>query len=180
MKVIGFCGLPGAGKSTAIEAINDLGFIISMGDVIRNEAKIRNIEPNDENLGKIAKTLRKEKGNDIIAKECVKFIKNREEEVIFVDGIRSWNEVKIFKSNWRFPLIAIKAKKKLRYKRISERHRIDDPDIEIKIEKRDEREKKFGLNEVIRKADYLILNNSTIDDLKIRTRNLVLNLIKNY
>jgi len=57
MKVIGFCGLPGAGKSTAIEAINDLGFIISMGDVIRNEAKIRNIEPNDENLGKIAKTL---------------------------------------------------------------------------------------------------------------------------
>jgi len=180
MKVIGFCGLPGAGKSTAIEAINDLGFIISMGDVIRNEAKIRNIEPNDENLGKIAKTLRKERGNDIIAKECVKFIKNREEEIIFVDGIRSWNEVKIFKSNWSFPLIAIKAKKKLRYKRISERHRIDDPDIEIKIEKRDEREKKFGINEVIRKADYLILNNSTIDDLKIRTRNLVLNLIMNY
>jgi len=68
----------------------------------------------------------------------------------------------------------------LRYKRISERHRIDDPDIEIKIEKRDEREKKFGINEVIRKADYLILNNSTIDDLKIRTRNLVLNLIMNY
>ena len=180
MKVIGFCGLPGAGKSTAIEAIKDLGFIISMGDVIRNEAKIRGIEPNDENLGKIAKILRKEKGNDIIAKECVKLIKNKEEKVIFVDGIRSWNEVKIFKSICKFPLIVIKAKKKLRYKRISERHRIDDSNIETEIKERDEREKKFGINEVIKKADYIILNNSTIDDLKERTRDLIIKLIENY
>jgi dephospho-CoA kinase len=28
MKVIGFCGLPGSGKSTALIAIEDLGIII--------------------------------------------------------------------------------------------------------------------------------------------------------
>ena len=49
------CGLPGAGKSTAIDAIKDLGVVITMGDVIRKEAKKRNVEPTGENLGKIAK-----------------------------------------------------------------------------------------------------------------------------
>ncbi|MHA1527044.1 MAG: AAA family ATPase, partial [Promethearchaeota archaeon] len=53
MKVLGFCGLPGSGKSTIIEAIEDLGKVITMGDVIRNEAKKRKITLNDENLGTI-------------------------------------------------------------------------------------------------------------------------------
>jgi len=57
MKVIGFCGLPGSGKSTALIAVEDLGIIITMGDVIRKEAINKNIEPNNENLGKIAKEL---------------------------------------------------------------------------------------------------------------------------
>ncbi|MFX0056962.1 MAG: AAA family ATPase [Candidatus Hodarchaeota archaeon] len=180
MKVIGFCGLPGAGKSTAIDAVKDLGIIITMGDVIRNEAKIRKIEPSDQNLGEIAKKLREEKGDSIIAERCVNLIQSKKENVIFVDGIRSLFEVKVFKSYWKFPVIAIKSKKKLRYKRISERHRIDDSKIIAEIKERDERETIFGLKKVIRKADYIILNNSTLDELIINTRNLVLKLIKNY
>ena len=58
MKVIAFCGLPGSGKTSAIESIKDLGYIITMGDVVRNEAKIRNLEYTGENLGKVAKGLR--------------------------------------------------------------------------------------------------------------------------
>ncbi len=69
MKVIGFCGLPGSGKSTVLKAIEDLGTIITMGDVIRNEANHRNIAPSDENLGKIALELRKNYGPEIIAEK---------------------------------------------------------------------------------------------------------------
>ncbi|MFX1357833.1 MAG: AAA family ATPase [Promethearchaeota archaeon] len=180
MKVIGFCGLPGSGKSTAIESIKDLGIIITMGDVIRNEAKNRNIELTDQNLGEIAKKLREDKGDDIIAKKCVNLIQSKEENVIFIDGIRSWDEVKVFKGYWKFPLIAIKTKKKLRYKRISERFRTDDPKNKTKIKERDEREIKFGLKKVIKNADFKILNNSTKANLRIRTRNLVLKIINNY
>ena len=178
MKVIGFCGLPGSGKSTAIESIKDLGIVITMGDVIRNEAKNRNIEPTDQNLGEIAKKLREDEGDDIIAKKCVNLIQSKEENVIFIDGIRSWYEVKVFKSYWKFPLIAIKTKKKLRYKRISERFRPDDPKNRTKIKGRDEREIEFGLKKVIKNADFKILNNSTKTNLRIRTRNLVLKIIE--
>ena len=72
MKVIGFCGLPGSGKSTVLKAIEDLGVILTMGDVIRNEARERKIEPTDENLGKIANELREEFGQEIIALTFIK------------------------------------------------------------------------------------------------------------
>ena len=75
MKVIGFCGLPGSGKSTIIEVIEDLGKVITMGDVIRNEAKKRNTILNDENLGKIARELREIEGPNIVAEKCVEWIK---------------------------------------------------------------------------------------------------------
>ena len=58
-EVIGFTGLPGSGKSVAIAGIKDLGVSISMGDVIRNETKKRNLNPTDENLGRIARNLSK-------------------------------------------------------------------------------------------------------------------------
>jgi len=35
--LIGFVGLPGSGKSTVLKAIEDLGIIVTMGDIIRNE-----------------------------------------------------------------------------------------------------------------------------------------------
>ena len=96
MKVIGFCGLPGSGKSTVLKAIVELGVIITMGDVIRNEAKRRNIDPSDEHLGKIAPELRKNYGSEIIAEKCVDLIKELEIEVCFIDGLRSMAEVKVF------------------------------------------------------------------------------------
>ena len=86
MKVIGFCGLPGSGKSTAIEVIKDLGMVITMGDVIRSEAKKRNVEPSSENLGRIAEELRKLKGPQIIAEKCVELIKSQKSEII----LKNW------------------------------------------------------------------------------------------
>ena len=75
MKVIGFTGLPGSGKSTAIDAIRNIGKIITMGDVIRNEARKRGTEPTGENLGKIARELREKGGDGIVAEKCVELIK---------------------------------------------------------------------------------------------------------
>jgi len=183
LRVIGFCGLPGSGKSTAIDAIKDLGIVVTMGDVVRKEAKKRKIAPNDENLGKIARELRKEGGSEIIAKKCVKFIMNLKDNNVFLDGVRSWDEVKVFRKLWEFPLIAIQIDENFRFKRISERGRSDDSKMIEELRKRDERELNFGLEEVINRADYKIVNESSIDDLKKKTRDLILQLIqqtKNY
>lgn len=180
LKVIGFCGLPGSGKSTALESVKDFGIIVNMGDVIRNEAIKKKIELTDENLGQLAKNMRSELGEDIIAKKCVEMIRNSQHKVVFVDGIRSIYELRIFRKFWAFPLITIETDEKYRHQRIQNRARDDDSSSVIDIKKREEREIGFGLLELIKKADYVIKNNSTIENLKKNTRKLINQLIRNY
>ena len=180
MNVIGFCGLPGSGKSTAIEAIKDLGTIVTMGDVIRNEANRRNIEPSGENLGKIAKELREKGGPAAVAKKCVELINNLDEDIVIVDGVRSFYEVNEFRKEWKFPLIAIELNDDERYRRLYERARSDDSRAIDEIKQRDKREIGFGLKEVVSNADYKIQNDSTIEVLKKKTRKLVLEILQNY
>ncbi|MBY8986861.1 MAG: flagellar hook-basal body complex protein FliE [Candidatus Lokiarchaeota archaeon] len=177
MKVIGFVGLPGSGKSTVLKAIEDLGVIITMGDVIRNEARERGIEPTDENLGKIAQELREEFGPEIIAKKCVTIIKNLKKNVVFIDGLRSIAEVKVFRTSWNFPIVAVTIDDKIRFKRLSKRGRPDDPKYLDDIRERDQREISFGLNKVINSANYKINNNVSKDEVKKITRDLILNII---
>ena len=83
MKVLTITGLPGSGKTTAIDAIKNLGIVISMGDVIRNEAKKRNLKPTGNNIGKIAKELREIEGPNIVAEKCVEWIKTLKSKLIF-------------------------------------------------------------------------------------------------
>jgi dephospho-CoA kinase len=181
MKIIGFCGLPGAGKTTAIEAVKDLGKVITMGDVIRNELIKRNIEPSDENLGFMAKKLRSEGGEEIIAEKCVELIKKSDQnEIIFIDGIRSKKEVEVFRKRWKFPIIAIELSQKLRYKRIIDRARVDDSRDLTDIKERDIREIGFGLEEVINHADFHVYNEGSIEELKKQTRIIVLKIINSF
>jgi len=179
-KVLAICGLAGSGKTTAIEAIEDLGGVVTMGDVVRHEAKKRNLEPSGNNIGKIAKELREEGGSAIIAEKCVDLIKNRKEEVIFVDGVRSISEINIFRKFWKFPIIAIVVDEEKRIKWLFERTRSDDPKSISELQERDKREIEFGLDKVLKNADYIILNNSTIEDLKKKTREVVIDIINNY
>lgn len=180
MKVIGFCGLPGSGKSTAIEVISDLGKIITMGDVIRNEAKIRGIEPIGENLGKIANELRDKGGQEIIARKCVELIRNYKNDIIFVDGVRSIIELNVFRKFWKFPLIATVIDEEIRFKRLYERARSDDPKTIADLRERDKREISFGLNNLVEKAEYKIENTSSIEELQNKTRKIVLEVIQTY
>ncbi len=180
MKVLAICGLPGSGKSTAIDTIRNLGSVIIMGDIIRNEAKKRKLEPTSENLGKIAEELRLKYGSNIIAEKCVDLINKQHNNIIFIDGLRSMAEVKVFRKHWKFPIIAIVLEEKRRFKRLFERARSDDPKSIDDLKDRDKREIEFGLEEVLNNADYTIKNDSTKEDLKERIRKLVLDLIHNY
>ncbi|MHA2288551.1 MAG: AAA family ATPase [Promethearchaeota archaeon] len=180
MKVIGFCGLPGSGKSTVLKAIEDLGVILTMGDVIRNEARERGIEPIDENLGKVANELREEFGQEIIAKKCVELIKNLKKNIVFIDGLRSLAEVKVFRNSWKFPIVAVIIDDTTRIERLLNRGRPDDPKTLEEQAERDKREIAFGLNDVIDSANYKMDNNVTKAEVRDKTRKLIIELIKNY
>lgn len=180
MKIIGFCGLPGSGKSKALDAIKEMGYIVNMGDIIRNEAEKRNLDPTDLELGKIARELREKEGLGVIAQKSIELINDLDQEIIFIDGLRSMEEILVFRKYWKFPVIAIIIDEKRRYELIKERARRDDPKSYNELRLRDNRETSFGLKKVIENADYFVTNNTSIMDLEKQVKKLVNNIIKQY
>jgi dephospho-CoA kinase len=72
MQIMGISGLPGSGKALVSEIASEKGaIIISMGDIIREEAKKRG-----ESTKETAVNLRKEFGDDIVSELTIKKSKN--------------------------------------------------------------------------------------------------------
>lgn len=178
--IIGITGMPGAGKDAVREIVREYGFpIIVMGDEIRAEAARRNLEPTPENLGKIMLEIRAEEGPEVLAKRCIQKIKALNARVVVVDGLRSPHEVREFKRVFpRFKVIAIHASPKTRFKRLLRRGRSDDPKDWETFYMRDQRELSVGIGEVIATADYMIVNEGSMEHLKREIRRIIRKVIK--
>ena len=66
--IVCITGMPGAGKSTIVSKLEEIGFEkFTLGDGIRAEAKRRNIDPSGENLGKLMLEVRAKSGPGAVA-----------------------------------------------------------------------------------------------------------------
>lgn len=166
--VIGVAGMPGAGKAAVVEIAEDLGYgIIVMGDEVREETKLRGLEPTPENVGKVMLELRKEGGPAAVAKRCIPKIEKMKKKVAIIDGVRSLYEADAFKKRFfRFKLLAIHASPETRFKRLFKRKRSDDPARWETFLERDWRELRVGLGSVIASADVMIVNENRKEVLK--------------
>src|SRR3712207_6819920 len=65
--IVCLTGMPGAGKSSVASFLKEKGFeVVTMGDVVREEAKRQGLEPTDTNLGKMMLKLRQDLGSGAI------------------------------------------------------------------------------------------------------------------
>ncbi len=178
MKIIAFVGLPLSGKTTASEVAKEMNIpVIVMGDIVREEAKRRNLEISDEILGKIASELREKEGMDAIAKRCIPKIKEKVEKkgVVVIDGIRGVAEVKRFKKEFGddFILINIESPIEIRFERALIRKRKDDIKTIEELKNRDRRELSWGMGEAIKKADFTVENVSDLETFKEKIREIL-------
>jgi len=178
--VIGVAGMPGAGKATVRHIVQKIGYnVVVMGDIIREEAKRRKMEPTPENLGWIMLKIREEEGPAVVAKRCLPKIREAEEKVVVIDGIRSLHEVEEFKRHFPgFTLIAIQASPETRFQRLFKRRRSDDPKTWKTFIERDTRELSVGLGDVIATADHIIVNEGTKEQLKRNVRKILEDVIR--
>ncbi|MBR7050319.1 MAG: nucleoside monophosphate kinase, partial [Methanobrevibacter sp.] len=161
MQVMGISGLPGSGKGIVSDIATEKGaIIVSMGDIVREEAKKRG-----EGSKETAKNLRKEFGEYIISELTIEKIKKLQDEgvekTIIVEGIRSLHEVDMFKENFdNFMILSIFANTNIRFERLKKRMREDDSQDFNEFKKRDMSELGFGIGSVISLSDRLIINES--------------------
>lgn len=159
-------GMSGSGKTTLAGMFRDRSYrVLTMGDVIRDLAHERGLEPTPANLGRLAQEIREEGGMAAVAEKCVEKLMSIPDEKIVVDGTRSMKEVDIFSGSFGVDLVAVYASPETRYRRLRDRHRTDDPADWKSFRVRDERELGFSLGRAIALADHMVINEGGLDDL---------------
>src|SRR5665647_1967789 len=164
--------MPGSGKSLVVDTVRALGYaVVVMGDIVRQETINRGFELTPQNVGKVMLELRQKEGNFVIAQKCVPTIQEQISNKVLVDGLRSLYEADIFKEHFsRFTLVAVHASPEIRFKRLSNRHRSDDPKEWKVFNERDMRELTVGLGNVIAMAEQMIVNDNTLEQVKAKVK----------
>ncbi len=153
-------GLPGAGKSIVASVASRMGLrVYTMGDVVREEVRRRGLEPRPENFNRVARELRERYGPTVVAERTLERIeRDGVQGVILVDGVRSLDEVRVFRSRGPAVILAVHASPRTRFERLRARGRPGDPKTWEEFERRDMTELSFGLGNVIALADYMLVN----------------------
>jgi len=166
MKILVTTGMPGSGKEEFLKCCESRGAkIIRMGDIVRAKAREFGLDPSDSSVGTLANEERKRYGMDIWAKRTIPFVGG---DLVIIDGTRGPDEIRAFRHAFGDDLrvIAIHACAKTRFERQLARGRSDLPMTRAGFNLRDRRELDWGLGEAIALADYMIVNESSLKDLK--------------
>jgi dephospho-CoA kinase len=165
LKIVAITGMPGAGKSTAAQALVKLGWTrVVMGDEIRAETKRRGLEPDAKNTGKVMRLLRNERGESAVADLCLEKVARLKANRVVIDGIRSMAEVDAFRKKAKVILVAVDASPERRFELLRERGREDDPLTQEMFNERDQRELEVGIAKAIALADETVSNQHTTPD----------------
>ena len=172
---IGLTGMPACGKSTATKILQRYNIpSFKMSDVILDEIVKRDIETTPENYENLAVELRKNYGNEVIAKRILNKIEASNEYKVCIDGIRNLSELELLRNKHKgFLLVAVHSPPKIRYERTK-----NNPKSPIKtweqFEWRDKKNLELGVGDVISLADYMITNNrNSFDDLEKGIKELI-------
>jgi len=157
--IVCLTGMPGAGKSTIANGLQSKDYeIVNMGNIVRKEAKRRNLELTRENLGKLMLELREKNGPGAIAELVKSQIESSTSNVILIDGIRSNEEIQVLKKYGTVKLLAVHASVDTRFDFLQKRGRSDDPQTQQHFEERDNRELGVGISNSIALSDNAISN----------------------
>jgi len=172
--VIVIVGMPGAGKSLASSIAAKRGVpVFVSGDIIRGEAKRRNLSASRKNLGRLMLKIREEEGMGAVAKRLAPLIDKIDTNIFVYEGARNVEEIEELNKKYRVFIIAIHASPGSRFRRLLKRRRSDRPRTWADFLERDERELKVGVGKLIAVADRVVENEDTKNDLKRRTGRLL-------
>lgn len=178
--IIGISGRIASGKDTVanyiIEKYGAKQFKFSK--VLRDILQRIYQEVSRDNLQKLSLLLRQMFGDDMLAKVVYNDILNTKEDIIVIDGVRRLPDIEILKPIEGFKLFFIDAVIGTRYERIIQRsENIDDRNKTFEtFKKEEEAETEIYIDGLKNVSDYMIDNNSNIDDLHKQIDNIILNL----
>lgn len=176
VKVVAIVGMSGAGKSEVSRVFEKSGFTrIRFGDLTDEEMKKRGLEPNEESERRVRELLRKEHGMAAYAKLNLPRIEEAiKSSDVVIDGLYSWEEYLYLKERYGqdLYLVAVWSSPKTRYARLSKRasRRLSPEEATRRDRSELENTNKGG---PIAMADFTVINESTLEELRKQTRKII-------
>ncbi|MFP4590336.1 MAG: AAA family ATPase [Halobacteriales archaeon] len=178
MTVFATVGYPASGKGEVATVARDVGVpVVTMGDFVRRACRARGLPITEANQGRVASALRDRDGPDAIAQACLPLVRaaHGAYETVLIDGIRNRSEVERFRAALgdEFHLIAVAAPFEVRLERVRARGRDETAEDAADLRERDRRERGYGMDEAIARADHRIDNAGTLEDFYRRVEELL-------
>jgi dephospho-CoA kinase len=157
MKIIGVMGSICAGKDALKDYLDKKhGYhAIKLGNILRGEALNQKIKINRNSLYKLAQKLKP----NYLVKKALEDAEEKKWKKVIIGDIREVSEVKFLKK-LKAKFIRVDADLEVRFKRIKNRGRRNDPKTLKEFKKVDSREaRRFKFKQLFKLADYVIVNN---------------------
>jgi dephospho-CoA kinase len=172
MVVFVVVGMPASGKNIARGYAGNAGIpYFATGDIVRAEVARRGLPGNASNTARVSDELRGADGLGVTRK-AFETAQASGADVVFMEGIRSWQEIDLLKEKAACVVIAFVAPRLLRKERIMARGRTDDSPTAF--DERERRELSYGTAVPIVLADEYILNTKGMDEAREALEAIVL------
>ncbi|BFT94933.1 AAA family ATPase [Minisyncoccus archaeophilus] len=168
--VIGIVGKNGSGKDSVADYLVEkyLARKLVFSDMLREALSIF---IDNEKIGRMdmawfATEMRERYGEGILASGMRKRVLLSQEDIVVLSGLRDSGELDMLRSFESNCLIAIDTSAEIRWKRLQGRNKkADDAGSFVDFMKREDLETEKGIGDLITKADYLIRNDGTQEEL---------------
>jgi dephospho-CoA kinase len=167
--ILGLAGEIASGKGTVAKHIKEKysGNSHRFSNMLRDILDRLYIEETRESMSTLSTTLRQNFGEDIMAKVMFYDVKNDESQTVAIDGVRRLADIKYLKELPEFKLVYIDTSMENRFERIHKRgENADDNSKTLEEFKKDhELETELQIKDLKNVADFVIDNNSVVEDL---------------
>ena len=176
--IIGLTGKNGSGKGEAASFLKERGFhYYSLSDALREEAGKRGQPLVRETLVALGNELREKEGPGCLAERI--YAKLDPEKHYIIDSIRHPAEVQVFRRRTNFTFLKVNAPERLRFERMKQRGRENDPEtwedfqaLEAK-ESKSETKTDQQLDQTLALADVQVDNNGPLKELHDKLKQLL-------
>jgi dephospho-CoA kinase len=175
--IIGLAGKIASGKGTAAKFFKEEygAEVFVFSQPLRDILQRMHCEINRPNMQNLSTTIRKQFGEDLLAKIMAEDVKSSAGKIIVVDGVRRMSDIEYLKENPNFILTSIDAEAKTRYERLTKRSQNNDDAQktyeQFLIDEEGESEKEIPI--VCEYAQEKINNNGSQEELESQLKNII-------
>lgn len=167
--IIGVSGEIASGKDTVGDyiAFRHGALKLRFSQPLRDMLDRIHFDQNRENLAKLSLYLRKAFGEDILSRVMLAEAEASEAELVVVDGIRRSSDMIHMETSEHFHFCYVETSPEKRFERLTKRRQnVDDATkTAVQFEKDAKLETEVGIAELKERAEFVIHNNGTLEEL---------------